>query len=185
MELGNPRQENMQQSVIPSFVQETCRSRCFNLALVARRAIKLSVCLSQTCPSRGPPSHMFIFCGPPNTLNNEQNNRRLTHERNVLVICSRQCTCKVLAENSVGSVDYYITKVVLLHHEGGTITSRRWYYSITKVVLLHHEGGTITSRRWYYYITKVVLLHHEGGTGLTALGLEVHVRLQLWCDYAE
>jgi len=26
------------------------------------------------------------------------------------------------------------------------------------------------------------LLHHKGSNGITQLGLEVNVRLQLWCD---
>jgi len=32
---------------------------------------------------------------------------------NVRVFDSHQCTCNVLAENSMDSADYYITKVVL------------------------------------------------------------------------
>jgi len=35
----------------------------------------------------------------------------LLNEQNVQVFYSHQCTCEVLAEKSVYSMDYYITKV--------------------------------------------------------------------------
>jgi len=40
-----------------------------------------------------------------------KNNRWLTHGGKKQVFYSRQCTCKVSAENSVDNVDRYIMKV--------------------------------------------------------------------------
>jgi len=39
---------------------------------------------------------------------------RPTHEWNIQVFYSHQCTCKVIVENFMDSVDYYIMKVVLV-----------------------------------------------------------------------
>jgi len=62
--------------------------------------------LGRTKPSTGPHAARGLYIA---SLNNEYYNRLPTQEGYV----QRQCTCKVLAENSVDSADYYITKVVL------------------------------------------------------------------------
>jgi len=75
----------------------------FKASNLNSRAVFLKFSISQT------PNHI-LMCGTSNILNNEQNNKRLAHERNTQMFQSRECTCKVLPENSVDTVDYYIIK---------------------------------------------------------------------------
>ena len=67
----------------------TCRTARDHLPVLFFRRVR---CFSNLA---NPQVIAFIFCGPPNIINNEWNNRRRARERNTPTFYSCQCTCKV------------------------------------------------------------------------------------------